>query len=169
MSTGIATTARDTAGVERVRAWLDVREPLERQLYVIGGAIIDRLDLRPGAHVLDIGCGIERTVERLAKIVGPTGRVLGSMAESERIMGLVKRIHSLSVAGEAGNVLVEIVAGWVIVLVATGGGFLIGTPRYGLALLPLFAVPLMSSRNLFVALAMLASAGASVLSYVWQW
>lgn len=49
-----------------------------------------------------------------------TGQVLGSMAESERIMGLVKRIHSLSVAGDAGNVLIEIVAGWVIVLVLTG-------------------------------------------------
>ncbi|VXC14927.1 PepSY domain-containing protein [Massilia sp. 9I] len=48
------------------------------------------------------------------------GRVLGSMDESDRIMGLVKRIHSLSVAGDAGNVLIEIVAGWVIVLVITG-------------------------------------------------
>ena len=49
-----------------------------------------------------------------------SGRVLGSMMESGRVMGLVKRIHSLSVAGEAGNVLIEIVAGWVIVLVVTG-------------------------------------------------
>jgi len=49
-----------------------------------------------------------------------SGRVLGSMMESGRVMGLVKRIHSLSVAGKAGNVLVEIVAGWVIVLVVTG-------------------------------------------------
>lgn len=49
-----------------------------------------------------------------------TGQVLGSMAESGRIMGLVKRIHSLSIVGDAGNVLIEIVAGWVIVLVVSG-------------------------------------------------
>lgn len=49
-----------------------------------------------------------------------SGRVLGSMAASGRIMELVKRIHSLSVAGKAGNALIEIVAGWVIVLVASG-------------------------------------------------
>lgn len=49
-----------------------------------------------------------------------TGAVLGSMAEAGRLMPLVKRIHSLTVAGNAGNALIEIVAGWVIVLVITG-------------------------------------------------
>lgn len=49
-----------------------------------------------------------------------TGQVLGSMAEADRIMALVKRIHSLTVAGTAGNALIEIVAGWVIVLVVSG-------------------------------------------------
>jgi uncharacterized iron-regulated membrane protein len=49
-----------------------------------------------------------------------TGAVLGSMAEADRLMPLVKRIHSLTVAGNAGNALIEIVAGWVIVLVITG-------------------------------------------------
>lgn len=49
-----------------------------------------------------------------------SGAVLGSLAEDERLMPLIKRIHSLSVAGMAGNALIEIVAGWVIVLVTTG-------------------------------------------------
>jgi len=49
-----------------------------------------------------------------------SGAVMGSMAEAGRLMGLVKRIHSLTVAGDAGNVLIEIVAGWAIVLVVSG-------------------------------------------------
>lgn len=61
----------------RVQAWLAVREPLERQLAPIGQAVIDRLALRPGEHVFDLGCGIARTTETLAHIVGPNGRVTG--------------------------------------------------------------------------------------------
>lgn len=49
-----------------------------------------------------------------------SGDVVGSMPETSRPMGLVKRIHSLTVAGDAGNVLIEIVAGWTIVLVVSG-------------------------------------------------
>ncbi|MEH3040608.1 MAG: methyltransferase domain-containing protein [Sphingomonas paucimobilis] len=61
----------------RVHAWLAVRGPLERQLAPIGRAVIDRLALLPGEHVLDLGCGIARTTETLADIVGPGGRVTG--------------------------------------------------------------------------------------------
>jgi len=49
-----------------------------------------------------------------------TGKVAGAIDESARIMTLVKHIHSLSIAGTAGRVLIEIVAGWIIVLMATG-------------------------------------------------
>jgi uncharacterized iron-regulated membrane protein len=49
-----------------------------------------------------------------------TARVAGAIDESERIMTLVKHIHSLTVAGTAGQALIEIVAGWIIVLMASG-------------------------------------------------
>ena len=49
-----------------------------------------------------------------------SGSVAGAIDESERIMTLVKHIHSLAVAGTAGRVLIEIVAGWIIVLMASG-------------------------------------------------
>lgn len=84
---------------------------------------------------------------------------------------LVRRRHDPMLpvcwAGMAGMVLGSIVLS-VIVLVATGG-FLIGTPRYGLALLPLFAVPLMCTRHPVVVLGLLLSAGASLLSHMLLW
>jgi uncharacterized iron-regulated membrane protein len=49
-----------------------------------------------------------------------TGQVTGSILEADRLMPLVKRIHSLTIAGNVGNALIEIVAGWVIVLVVSG-------------------------------------------------
>jgi len=56
---------------------------------------------------------------RTAYVDPHTGRVLGVGAPGG-LMGLVKRMHSLDIAGPVANLLVEIVAGWAIVLVATG-------------------------------------------------
>lgn len=47
------------------------------------------------------------------------GRVTG-VAPAVDFSETVKRLHSLSLAGPAGNILVEIVAGWTMILVATG-------------------------------------------------
>jgi ubiquinone/menaquinone biosynthesis C-methylase UbiE len=38
---------------------------------------VDRLDLRPGEHVLEIGCGTGRNLPFLSKAAGPHGRVYG--------------------------------------------------------------------------------------------
>jgi len=65
------------AGDARVRAWLEIREPLERQLEPLGRAAASQLDLRPGERVLDIGFGIGSTPFALADAVGPSGRVVG--------------------------------------------------------------------------------------------
>jgi uncharacterized iron-regulated membrane protein len=59
--------------------------------------------------------GGERTV-----FVDPyNARTLGSV-EGDGVMGTVKALHSLTLPGGPFNILVEIVAGWAVILVATG-------------------------------------------------
>lgn len=57
--------------------------------------------------------------KRTAYVDPHTGQYLGQ-TEPGGAMGLVKRLHSLDIAGPVMNLLVEVVAGWAIVLVATG-------------------------------------------------
>jgi uncharacterized iron-regulated membrane protein len=66
--------------------------------------------------------------ERFAFIDPATGRLLGT-TRAGGSMDMVKDLHSLTVAGPVGNVLVEIVAGWAILLVLTG--FYLWWPRAG--------------------------------------
>ncbi|WP_033919610.1 PepSY-associated TM helix domain-containing protein [Sphingomonas sp. 37zxx] len=58
--------------------------------------------------------------ERRTAFVDPgTGRVLGT-THAGGIMATVKSLHSLAITGTIGNALIEIAAGWTILLVATG-------------------------------------------------
>ena len=49
-----------------------------------------------------------------------TGARLGELAQGERLMDVVKHIHSLAIVGTWANRWIEIVAGWAIVLVISG-------------------------------------------------
>lgn len=60
----------------RVRAWLEIRQPLETQLGPLGRAAMAVLRPASGERVLDIGCGIGGTPGLLAQAVGPRGRVV---------------------------------------------------------------------------------------------
>lgn len=48
------------------------------------------------------------------------GRVLGRLRDDQRPMEVVKRLHSLAIAGPLANLWIEVVAGWAIVLVCSG-------------------------------------------------
>lgn len=48
------------------------------------------------------------------------GRVLGTLRDDQRLMEVVKQIHSLAIVGPLANDWVEVVAGWAIVLVVSG-------------------------------------------------
>lgn len=70
---------------------------------------------------------IDRGGERRTVFFDPgTGSVLGE-ARDGGVMEAVKALHSLSITGPVGNAVIEIVAGWAIILVLTG--FLLWWPR----------------------------------------
>ncbi|HAV49483.1 MAG TPA: PepSY domain-containing protein, partial [Brevundimonas sp.] len=57
--------------------------------------------------------------ERTAFVDPYTGQVTGTVG-GQGVMEVVKKLHSLELLGKPFNILVEIVAGWAIILVATG-------------------------------------------------
>lgn len=57
--------------------------------------------------------------ERTAFVDPYTGQVTGTVG-GQGVMEVVKKLHSLELFGKPFNILVEIVAGWAIILVATG-------------------------------------------------
>lgn len=71
-------------------AWLD-RE--ERDIEEAPDTAIDALDLRPGMVVADIGAGSGYMTVRLAKKVGPTGKVYGEDIQPEMIALLKERLR----------------------------------------------------------------------------
>ncbi|MBB3999485.1 PepSY-associated TM helix domain-containing protein [Aureimonas pseudogalii] len=93
--------------------------------------IASALAARPGTAVkfttpAGPGASAEITVkaadgERLAVYVDPQdGRVLGSLPDRGTVMWLVRSLHSLSFFGPVARGVIEIAAGWAILLVLTG-------------------------------------------------
>ncbi len=71
--------------VEQIRYWNEVMGPqwaavdgiLSAQIRPLGLRAMDRLDVRPGERLLDIGCGGGETTAELARRVGSSGKVVG--------------------------------------------------------------------------------------------
>lgn len=82
---------------ERASTWVQVDEKLEAVSGVPGQLAIDRLQLRPDLHVVDLGCGTGRTTLQLAGLVGPGGTVVGADIAQEMLNAGVKRAEQKQV------------------------------------------------------------------------
>jgi uncharacterized iron-regulated membrane protein len=99
--------------------------------------------------------GIDSATQgRLSVFVNPhTGEVTGSFADSGSsrtpLMQFLKKIHSLDYFGWLPNRIIEIVAGWTLILVITGACTIgIIFPLVGLTLLAALAIDLILPRHL---------------------
>jgi 2-polyprenyl-3-methyl-5-hydroxy-6-metoxy-1,4-benzoquinol methylase len=59
------------------KTWAQHQELLDRQIELLGLAVIDALAPTKGEHILDIGCGCGQSSLALADRVGATGSVIG--------------------------------------------------------------------------------------------
>lgn len=93
-------------------------------------ALISGIERQTGARLIEYSTSanmrdswqatIDRDGDRRTVFVDPgDARVLGETTEGG-VMETVKTLHSLSITGPVGNAMIEIVAGWAIVLVLTG-------------------------------------------------
>jgi SAM-dependent methyltransferase len=76
--------------------WVEQQGQLDRLLAALGTAAMDRLALRPGQRVLDVGCGCGHTTLELAGRVGPTGSVLGVDVSGPMLARARERARDLS-------------------------------------------------------------------------
>ena len=77
-------------------AWVDYAPHYDSLLEPFGRAAMDRLDLRPGERVLDLGCGTGATTLALADRVGP-GSVLGVDISARMLAGARARAADAAV------------------------------------------------------------------------
>jgi uncharacterized iron-regulated membrane protein len=113
-------------------------------------ALIARVERQTGHRVTQVTRPAGRTeswrmtlttaddARRTAFVDPRDGTVLGSTAHGG-VMATVRSLHSLAITGPLGNALIEIVAGWTIVLVATG--WYLWWPRPGQPVLALRGRP----------------------------
>lgn len=78
--------------------WVRLQDRTDAALEPMGNAAIDRLNPRPGEHVLDIGCGCGTTSMEIAKRVSPGGSLTG--ADISRPM----LAHAKTRAGKSGSI-----------------------------------------------------------------
>ncbi|PWR20677.1 PepSY-associated TM helix domain-containing protein [Zavarzinia compransoris] len=69
---------------------------------------------------IDIVVDDEAGVRRSVYVDPGTGKVLGSIPQDEKLAQVLRRIHSLAILGDGPNRVIEIVAGWAVILVVTG-------------------------------------------------
>jgi len=80
--------------------WIELQDRMEETGGLPGRLAMDRLDLRAGQRVVDLGCGAGRTTLELASRVGPGGAAVGVDISAEMLAAGRERAARLG----AGNV-----------------------------------------------------------------
>ncbi len=94
------------------------------------GGRVTQVAKPPAAESWRMTIALPDGAKRTAFVDPGDGRVLGTTRPGG-VMGLVKDLHSLVITGPIGNAVIEIAAGWTIVLVLTGIWLWASKPGFG--------------------------------------
>lgn len=83
---------------EMAPTWIELDDLFERVGGTPGELAVDRLELRGGERVLDVGCGTGPSTVALAARVGPAGHVVGVDIAEEMLRGARARAERAGVA-----------------------------------------------------------------------
>jgi ubiquinone/menaquinone biosynthesis C-methylase UbiE len=147
---------------EAIEAWNTVlfdkftrfRRVLVAGLGVHGARAMDRLALKPGTSIVDIGCGFGDTTIELGKRLGPSGRAVGVDAAPR----FIDQARSEAKAARAENVTFEVAD---VERVVPGGPYDLAYSRMGTMF---FASPVIAMRNIRKSLA----SGGRLTMAVWR-
>jgi SAM-dependent methyltransferase len=124
--------------------WVALHERVDAQIAPLGRLALDRSRLRPGARVLDVGCGCGATTVEIARRVTPGGAVTG--VDVSDVMLDVARTRAHDVPG----VPIAFLNADAQTHAFEGGAFDLVFSRFGVMF---FAEPAAAFRNLHAALA----------------
>lgn len=119
-----------------------------------GDAALERHPPGEGARVLDLGCGFGDTTRRLARLVGPSGRVVGVDAAARFVAQATEEARAEGLT----NVEFRVAD---VETAALGAGFALAFSRFGTMF---FANPVAALRNVRTAL----SPGGRLCMVVWR-
>jgi SAM-dependent methyltransferase len=78
--------------------WVRYQQRLDAQIDPLGLAAMQRAEVKPGEHILDVGCGCGQTSLELAERVGPRGSVLAIDISQPMLARAQERRDELKVA-----------------------------------------------------------------------
>lgn len=110
---------RDWSGIDATRSVMPLDPMIDAVEHHAGGTVVQVM--RPASPAASWRMTIRDPVgaRRLAFVDPHDGMVLG-MADDGGVMQVIRTLHSLVITGPVGNAVIEIVAGWAVLLVLTG-------------------------------------------------
>ena len=94
----VVNTEQSEFWAELAPTWVELEPSLEQVSGLPGQMALDRLDPRPGQHLLDLGCGAGGMTRQLAERVAPGGSVLGVDIAEGMVEGARRRAADAGVA-----------------------------------------------------------------------
>ena len=106
---------------------LNASDLIARAQMAIDGAAVRYVPATEPTDAVEIGIKGSDKVTRSVYVNPYTGDVLGAIGDKDKVMWIVRKLHSLKYFGTAPERVIEIVGGWAIILVITG--FYLWWPR----------------------------------------